>query len=50
MDLLEMTHTLNDEFGIEIEAEQLADMHTVGAVERMVAAMLRTAALPMAKI
>jgi acyl carrier protein len=50
LDLLEMTHTLNGEFGIEIEPEQLADMHTVGAVERVVAAMLRTAALPMAKI
>lgn len=50
LDLLEMTHTLNNEFGIEIEPEQLADMHTVGAVERVVAAMLRTAALPMAKI
>src|ERR1700688_3601773 len=50
LDLLEMTHTLNGEFGIEIEPEQLADMHTVGAVEQVVAAMLRTAALPMAKI
>jgi acyl carrier protein len=40
LDLMEMTHILNREFDIEIEAEQLADMHTVGGVERVVKAML----------
>ncbi|HEY4073740.1 MAG TPA: phosphopantetheine-binding protein [Herbaspirillum sp.] len=50
MDLLEMTHAINDEFGIEIDAAQLADMHTVGAVERVVAAMLRALAVSATEI
>ncbi|HEY4319519.1 MAG TPA: phosphopantetheine-binding protein [Herbaspirillum sp.] len=40
LDLMEMTHILNREFDIDIEPEQLADMHTVGGVERVVKAML----------
>ena len=41
LDLMEMTHILNREFDIDIEPEQLVDMHTVGGVERVVAAKLR---------
>jgi acyl carrier protein len=41
LDLMEMTHIMNREFDIDIEPEQLADMHTVGGIERVVAAMLR---------
>ena len=40
LDLMEMTHIMTREFGIDIEPEHLADMHTVGGVERVVAAML----------
>jgi acyl carrier protein len=40
LDLMEMTHIMNREFGIEIEPEHLAGMHTVGGIERVVAAML----------
>jgi acyl carrier protein len=43
LDLMEMTHIMNREFDIEIAPEQLADMRTVGGVERVVAAMLPTA-------
>jgi acyl carrier protein len=50
LDLLEMTQAINDEFDIEIEPEQLADMHTIGAVERVVAAILRAPAVPAAQI
>jgi acyl carrier protein len=41
LDLMEMTHILNREFDIDIEAGQLADMQTVGGVERVVKMMLR---------
>jgi acyl carrier protein len=41
LDLMEMTHILNREFDIDIAPEQLADMHTVGGVERVVMAMLQ---------
>lgn len=44
MDLLETAHVLNQRFAIEIGAEQLAQMHTVGDVGRVVAAMTRAAA------
>ncbi|RXZ38343.1 acyl carrier protein [Oxalobacteraceae bacterium CAVE-383] len=40
LDLMEMTHILNREFDIELEAEHLAGMRTVGGVERTVTAML----------